>query len=248
MGTFVMAARAPRGVALAKHRNLPLSEGSVRADEEKFFASLRMTVVEEDNSMAKKQAKASKAHEVTQHIPEPWAKYSQAGKDPVRIRNVKVILTAPDGIRLVIVKVETTEPGLYGIGCATFTQRPLAVVEAIEHYVKPMALGRDVHDIEDMWQSGYLSSYWRSGPVLNNALSGLDMALWDIKGKLAGMPVYQLLGGKCRVAANVYVHASGMDFAAVEDSAERFWSRDTATSAARWRCPIRRPTACPPKI
>jgi mannonate dehydratase len=164
----------------------------------------------------------SKVDEVTQHIPEPWGKYSQAGKEPVRIRDIKIILTAPDGIRLVIVKVETTEPGLYGIGCATFTQRPLAVVEAIEHYVKPMALGRDVHDIEDMWQAGYLSSYWRSGPVLNNALSGLDMALWDIKGKLAGLPVYQLLGGKCRVAANVYVHASGMDFAAVEDSARAF--------------------------
>jgi mannonate dehydratase len=172
--------------------------------------------------MATRKAKASKTDDVVQHIPEPWKKYSQDGKDPVRIRDVKVILTAPDGIRLVIVKVETTEPGLYGIGCATFTQRPMAVVEAIEHYVKPMALGRDVHDIEDIWQSGYLSSYWRSGPVLNNALSGLDMALWDIKGKLAGLPVYQLLGGKCRVAANVYVHASGMDFAAVEDSAKAF--------------------------
>jgi mannonate dehydratase len=175
--------------------------------------------------VAKKQAKAEKAGKVDgviQHIPQPWQQYAQPGKEPVRIRDVKVILTAPDGIRLVIVKVETTEPGLYGIGCATFTQRPLAVVEAIEHYVKPMAIGRDVHDIEDMRQSGYLSSYWRSGPVLNNALSGLDMALWDIKGKLAGLPVYQLLGGKCRVAANVYVHASGMDFAAVEDSARAF--------------------------
>lgn len=172
--------------------------------------------------MAKQREKAAVAAAIEQIIPEPWQKFSQGGKDPVRIRDVKVILTAPDGIRLVIVKVETSEPGLYGLGCATFTQRPMAVVAAIEEYIKPMAIGRDVHDIEDLWQAGYLSSYWRSGPVLNNALSGLDMALWDIKGKLAGMPVYQLLGGKCRVAANVYVHASGRDFQEVEDSARGF--------------------------
>lgn len=175
--------------------------------------------------MAKKQTKAEKPDEIQQIIPDAWPKYAPAGKEPVRIRDLKVILTAPDGIRLVIVKVETSEPGLYGLGCATFTQRPMAVVEAIEHYIKPMAIGRDVHDIEDLFQTGYLSSYWRSGPVLNNALSGLDMALWDIKGKLAGMPVYQLFGGKSRRAANVYVHASGNDFAEVEESAKRFWEQ-----------------------
>ncbi len=175
--------------------------------------------------MAKKQAQTTTAEEIEQIIPDAWPKYSAAGKDPVRIRDVKVILTAPDGIRLVIVKVETSEPGLYGVGCATFTQRPMAVVEAIEQYIKPMAIGRDVHDIEDLFQAGYLSSYWRGGPVLNNALSGLDMALWDIKGKLAGMPVYQLFGGKSRRAANVYVHASGRDFTEVEESAKAFWEQ-----------------------
>ncbi|MEZ4529546.1 MAG: enolase C-terminal domain-like protein [Thermomicrobiales bacterium] len=175
--------------------------------------------------MAKKQTKAEKPDEIQQIIPDAWPKYAPAGKEPVRIRDLNVILTAPDGIRLVIVKVETSEPGLYGLGCATFTQRPMAVVEAIEHYIKPMAIGRDVHDIEDLFQTGYLSSYWRSGPVLNNALSGLDMALWDIKGKLAGMPVYQLFGGKSRRAANVYVHASGNDFAEVEESAREFWEQ-----------------------
>jgi mannonate dehydratase len=154
--------------------------------------------------------------------PDPWPPYAALGKEPVRIRDVKVILTAPNDIRLVIVKVETSEPGLYGIGCATFTQRPLAVKTAIEEYLKPFVVGKDVHDIEDIWQTSFVSSYWRSGPVLNNAMSGIDMALWDIKGKLAGMPVYQLLGGKTRQAAWVYVHASGSDFAEVEDDVQRY--------------------------
>ncbi len=140
----------------------------------------------------------------------------------VRIRDVRAICTAPEGIRLVVVKVETSEPGLYGLGCATFTQRPLAVVTAVEKYLRPFLIGRNVADIEDIYQAAYVSSYWRSGPVLNNALAGVDMALWDISGKRAGMPVYQLLGGKCRRSAAVYVHASGRDFSEVEDDARRY--------------------------
>jgi mannonate dehydratase len=140
----------------------------------------------------------------------------------LRITRVKAICTAPDGIRLVVVKVETSEPGLYGLGCATFTQRPLVVVTAIEQYLEPFLIGRDPDDIEDIYQAAYVSSYWRSGPVLNNALSGVDQALWDIKGKRAGMPVYQLFGGKCRKAAPLYAHASGRDFEEVEDRARRF--------------------------
>lgn len=139
----------------------------------------------------------------------------------VCIEKVRCIATAPAGIRLVIVKVETTEPGLYGLGCATFTQRPLSVIESVEKYLDPFLRGRDVNEIEDIFQSAYVSSYWRQGPVLNNALSGVDQALWDIKGKRAGMPVYDLIGGKCRMAAPVYMHASGRDFAEVTDSARK---------------------------
>lgn len=106
------------------------------------------------------------------------------GLPPLKIADITTILTAPNRIRLVIVKVSTTEPGLYGFGCATFTQRAFAVQTAVEKYLKPFLVGRDVDQIEDIWQSSYVSSYWRNGPVLFNAMSGVDMVLWDIKGKV----------------------------------------------------------------
>jgi mannonate dehydratase len=140
------------------------------------------------------------------------------GLPPLKITNVKAILTAPEGIRLCVVKVETSEPGLYGLGCATFNQRPLPVASAVDNYLNPFAKGRDADNIEDMWQNAYTSSYWRNGPVLNNALSGLDQALWDIKGKRANMPVYQLLGGKCRFAVDCYTHCGGRDLKQIEAS------------------------------
>jgi mannonate dehydratase len=155
---------------------------------------------------------------------ETYSKATQ-GLPPLKIEKVKAILTAPQGIRLCVVKVETSEPGLYGLGCATFQQRSLPVAVAVNEYLAPFARGRDVDCIEDLWQNAYTSSYWRNGPVLNNALCGLDQALWDLKGKRANMPVYQLLGGKCRFAVPCYTHCSGNDLKRVEASVKEAMER-----------------------
>ena len=159
--------------------------------------------------------------------PKSNATYAQAvrGTGPVKIRDIKTILTAPNRIRLVVVKVETTEPGLVGWGCATFTQRSLVVETAVDKYLRPFLTGRNVDEIEDIWQSSYMSSYWRNGGILFNAMSGVDIALWDIKAKRANMPLYQLLGGKVRHGADCYFHASGNSFTAVEDSARAAMER-----------------------
>ena len=155
---------------------------------------------------------------------EKVAKATRAAPSP-KIKDVSVIATAPAGLRLAIVKITTDQDGLYGYGCATFTQRADLVVEAVNRYAKPFLIGKPADRIDDTWQALYNSSYWRNGPVLNNAISGVDQALWDIKGRQAGMPVYQLLGGKLREAADCYGHASGDEIPQVIESARSYMNR-----------------------
>ena len=127
----------------------------------------------------------------------------------ITIRDIKTYVMAPEGNEnLIVVRLETSEPGLYGLGCASYAFRAEAVVEVIEKNFKPLLVGRDVMPIRDLWSLMMVNGYWRNGPVQNNAVSGIDMALWDIRGKITGQPVYNLLGGKCRDYVTPYRHCN----------------------------------------
>lgn len=142
----------------------------------------------------------------------------------MKITDLRVVVTCP-GRNYVALKLLTDQPGLYGVGDATLNGRELAVARLLDEHLRPLLIGRDPDRIEDIWQSLFRGTYWRGGPVLMTALAGIDLALWDIKGKNAGLPVYSLLGGKTREGALAYSHASGRDFEAVEDQVRRLMAR-----------------------
>src|SRR3984885_9192592 len=137
-----------------------------------------------------------------------------------RIKDI-IVFEAEPGRRIEFVKVVTDQDGLYGWGDATAGFRDDLVKPAVEIYLKPLLVGQPVDRIEDIWHQCYYNSYYKNDSILNVAISGVDTALWDIKGRQAGMPVYQLIGGKLREAAEIYMHAGASDPSAMIDSAKK---------------------------
>ena len=138
------------------------------------------------------------------------------GTDASTIRTAEVLVTSP-GRNFVTLRVVTAD-GVVGLGDATLNGRELAVASYLTDHVVPLLIGRDSRRIEDTWQFLYRSAYWRRGPVTMAAIAAVDMALWDIKARLAGMPLYQLLGGASRIGVMAYGHASGRDLPELFDS------------------------------
>jgi mannonate dehydratase len=138
----------------------------------------------------------------------------------MKITNARVIVCSP-GRNLVTLKVETDQ-GLTGLGDATLNGRELAVAAYLTEHVIPCLIGRDAHQIEDIWQYLYKGAYWRRGPVTMTAIAAVDTALWDLKAKAAGLPLYQLLGGKSRTGVMVYGHANGTDIEHTVDEVLRY--------------------------
>ena len=127
----------------------------------------------------------------------------------MKIVDARVIVCCP-GRNFVTLKIET-EDGIYGLGDATLNGRELAVASYLQDHVVPLLIGRDARRIEDTWQYLYKGAYWRRGPVTMTAIAAVDVALWDILGKAANVPVYRLLGGASREGVMVYGHANGKD-------------------------------------
>ncbi|MBL8238294.1 MAG: starvation-sensing protein RspA [Bryobacterales bacterium] len=151
-----------------------------------------------------------------------WAAPALAGLPKLTIKDVKVITTSGGArYRWAFLKIITSEPGLYGIGSANNLFQTDAVIAALQSHLRPWLIGKDPDQIEDLWQSSHLKTYWRNGPVNNNVLAAMDMALWDIKGKRAGMPVYELLGGKVRDAVPCYDHVGGADASAAAAAVQK---------------------------
>jgi len=134
----------------------------------------------------------------------------------MRIANAEVIVTSP-GRNFVTLEI-TTDDGVVGYGDGTLNGRELAVVSYLRDHIAPLLIGRDPHRIEDTWQYLYRGAYWRRGPVTMAAIAAVDVALWDIKAQVAGLPLYQLLGGASRTGARAYGHASGADLPELFDS------------------------------
>ena len=139
-----------------------------------------------------------------------------------KITAARVIVTCP-GRNFVTLKIET-DAGVHGLGDATLNGRELAVVSYLADHVAPCLIGRDAHRIEDIWQYLYKGAYWRRGPVTMSAIAAVDTALWDIKAKIAGLPLYQVLGGAAREGCMVYGHANGRDIEETVDNALRYQS------------------------
>lgn len=152
----------------------------------------------------------------------------------MKITNGRVIVCSP-GRNFVTLKLET-EDGLSGVGDATLNGRELAVASYLTDHVVPLLVGRDARRIEDIWQFLYKGAYWRRGPVTMSAIAAVDTALWDIKGKALGAPVYQLLGGASREAVRVYGHASGESIDEVITAVGRY--RERGYTAIRAQCAV----------
>jgi mannonate dehydratase len=135
------------------------------------------------------------------------------------IESAEVVVTSPG--RNFVTLLVTTDEGLVGLGDATLNGRELAVAAYLRDHVAPLLIGRDAHAIEDTWQLLYRGAYWRRGPVTMTAIAAVDMALWDLKARLAGLPLYQLLGGASRDGLLAYGHAGGRDLPELIDSVHR---------------------------